>query len=92
MPINLRIGHGCHCNRPTLDGIRNAGFEVTELGRDVLSHAPPWIRPLIAGVAQPSSPSSDVAVDQVVYSSTISSRPSVPTESTYGATAPSCAA
>src|SRR5436305_9484431 len=20
-PINLRIGHGCHCNRPTLEGI-----------------------------------------------------------------------
>ena len=28
MPINMRIGHGCHCNRSTLDGIRNAGFEV----------------------------------------------------------------
>ena len=60
MPINLRIGHGCHCNRPTLEGIRSAGFEVSELGRDALNHAPPWVRPLIAGVAKWSPPSSTV--------------------------------
>jgi hypothetical protein len=54
MPINVRIAHGCHCNRPTLEGIRHAGFDVTELGHDTLKHAPPWIRPLIVGVAEPS--------------------------------------
>lgn len=54
MPINLRIGHGCHCNRPTLEGIRHAGFDVTELEHDTLKHTPRWIRPLIVGVAEPS--------------------------------------
>jgi SAM-dependent methyltransferase len=72
MPINLRIAHGCHCNRPTLDGIRNAGFEVTELAHDTLKHTPPFVRPLIIGMAQLSTLSSDVAVDHVAYSSTIS--------------------
>jgi ubiquinone/menaquinone biosynthesis C-methylase UbiE len=52
MPINVRIGHGCHCNRPTLDGIRGAGFDVTELEHDTLKHAPPFIRPLVVGVAE----------------------------------------
>jgi SAM-dependent methyltransferase len=72
MPINLRIAHGCHCNRPTLDGIRNAGFEVTELAHDTLKHTPPFVRPLIIGMAQLATLSSDVAVDHVAYSSTIS--------------------
>jgi SAM-dependent methyltransferase len=49
--LNRRIGHGCHCNRPTLDTIRAAGFEVAELTHDELRHAPKWVRPLIAGVA-----------------------------------------
>jgi ubiquinone/menaquinone biosynthesis C-methylase UbiE len=52
LPINVRVGHGCRCNRRTLDGIRAAGFEVTQLENDQLRHAPPWIRPLIVGVAQ----------------------------------------
>ena len=51
LPINVRIAHGCHCNRPTLDGIRGAGFEVTEVEHDTLKHAPPFVRPLIVGVA-----------------------------------------
>jgi ubiquinone/menaquinone biosynthesis C-methylase UbiE len=53
VPISVRLAHGCRCNRPTLDGIRTAGFDVTELGNDTLKHAPPWVRPLIVGVAQP---------------------------------------
>jgi ubiquinone/menaquinone biosynthesis C-methylase UbiE len=52
MPLNIRIAHGCHCNRPTLDGIRAAGFGVTQLGRDALKHAPPFVRPLIVGIAE----------------------------------------
>ena len=52
MPLNIRIAHGCHCNRPTLDGIRAAGFDVTQLGRDALKHAPPFVRPLLVGVAE----------------------------------------
>jgi ubiquinone/menaquinone biosynthesis C-methylase UbiE len=55
MPINLRIGHGCHCNRSTLDGIGSAGFEVTQLEHDTLRHTPPFIRPLIVGQAEPSA-------------------------------------
>lgn len=53
-PINVRIAHGCHPNRATLDGIRTAGFDVSDIGQDTLRHAPPWVRPLIVGVAQPS--------------------------------------
>jgi len=52
LPLNVRIGHGCHCNRPTLDTIRAAGFEVTQLARDTLKHTPPLVRPLIVGVAE----------------------------------------
>jgi ubiquinone/menaquinone biosynthesis C-methylase UbiE len=50
-PIHVRIGHGCHCNRATLDGIRAAGFEVTEVENDRIAHAPKFVRPLIVGVA-----------------------------------------
>lgn len=52
-PINVRIAHGCQCNRRTLDGIRAAGFGVTELRQDTLRDPPPWVRPLIVGVAEP---------------------------------------
>jgi ubiquinone/menaquinone biosynthesis C-methylase UbiE len=52
LPFNVRVGHGCHCNRPTLEGIRNAGFDVANLERDTLKHTPPFVRPLIVGVAQ----------------------------------------
>jgi len=53
LPLNIRVGHGCHCNRPTLDGIRAAGFEISRLERDTLKHVPPFLRPLIVGVAKP---------------------------------------
>jgi len=52
MPLNVRFAHGCHCNRPTLDGIRAAGFEVTQLAHDTLKHAPAFVRPLIVGIAE----------------------------------------
>ncbi|MGZ4196082.1 MAG: class I SAM-dependent methyltransferase [Solirubrobacteraceae bacterium] len=51
LPINVRIAHGCHPNRRTLDSIRDAGFEVSSLEHDTLKHAPKFIRPLIVGVA-----------------------------------------
>ncbi|HET7048420.1 MAG TPA: class I SAM-dependent methyltransferase [Solirubrobacteraceae bacterium] len=50
-PINVRVAHGCHPNRRTLDSIRDAGFEVTSLEHDTLKHAPKFIQPLIVGVA-----------------------------------------
>jgi ubiquinone/menaquinone biosynthesis C-methylase UbiE len=60
MPINTRLGHGCHCNRPTLDGLRQAGFDVVALQRDTLRKAPPFVRPLIVGVAErPGDPAGD---------------------------------
>ena len=52
LPLNRRIGHGCHCNRPTVDSIRDAGFEVTRLQLDTLKHVPPFLRPLVVGVAE----------------------------------------
>lgn len=72
LPINIRIGHGCHCNRPTLDGIRNAGFDVTELGHDTLKHVPPFIRPLIVGVAELSTSTPLTSIDGAVYTSATS--------------------
>ncbi len=49
--LQRRIGHGCNCNRATLDAIGRAGFSVTELERDELRKAPPIVRPLVVGVA-----------------------------------------
>ena len=51
LPLNVRMGHGCHCNRATLAGIRAAGFEVLDVEHSKLAHAPPLVRPLIAGTA-----------------------------------------
>lgn len=51
LPLNVRLMHGCHCNRPTLDGIRAAGFEATQVDHGTIPHAPPFVRPLIVGVA-----------------------------------------
>lgn len=57
-PLQVRLGHGCHPNRPTLDAIRAAGFEVTQVEHGTLRHAPAIVRPMIAGVAQLSSAAS----------------------------------
>jgi len=46
-----RFVAGCECNRPTLDSIEAAGFEVTQLERTELKKAPRFVRPLIAGTA-----------------------------------------
>jgi ubiquinone/menaquinone biosynthesis C-methylase UbiE len=50
--VQVRIGHGCHPNRPTLANIERASFTVAELEHDRLIKAPPIVRPLIAGVAR----------------------------------------
>ena len=52
LPINTRMCCGCHCNRPTLDTIRAAGFDVKQLRNDEIPGAPPWVRPLIVGEGQ----------------------------------------
>ena len=49
-PVN-RFLVCCDCNRSTLETIRLAGFEVTELEQTELPKAPPFVRPLIVGTA-----------------------------------------
>jgi ubiquinone/menaquinone biosynthesis C-methylase UbiE len=49
--LQFRIGHGCHCNRRTLENIEGAGFRVTQLTSDHVPKAPPIVRPLIVGAA-----------------------------------------
>jgi hypothetical protein len=41
----------CDCNRPTLDTIEGAGFNVISLEHTELPKAPPFARPAILGVA-----------------------------------------
>jgi ubiquinone/menaquinone biosynthesis C-methylase UbiE len=49
----------CDCNRPTLDTIAAAGFEVTELERTQLPKAPSFARPAIIGAAlAPTAPTA----------------------------------
>ena len=50
--VQVRIGHGCHCNRPTVENIERAGFSIDELEHDRIRKAPPIVRPLVAGVAR----------------------------------------
>lgn len=50
-PVWSWFGCGCQCNRPTLDFIRAAGFEVLDLHRGALPEAPSIVRPLLVGVA-----------------------------------------
>ncbi len=49
-PLWLRVGHGCHCNRPTLDAIA-AQLDVAEVEHGRMPKAPRIVEPLIAGVA-----------------------------------------
>lgn len=52
--INRFIAYGCNCNRSTLDSIRAAGFAVASLERTQFPKAPPFVRPLIIGIAETS--------------------------------------
>jgi ubiquinone/menaquinone biosynthesis C-methylase UbiE len=49
--INNIVAH-CDCNRPTLDSIRAAGFSIEKLEHGTLEKAPPFVRPLVVGVAE----------------------------------------
>jgi ubiquinone/menaquinone biosynthesis C-methylase UbiE len=49
--VNRLVGHGCECNRATVDSIATAGFSVCELQRSTLPKAPPIVRPLMIGIA-----------------------------------------
>jgi hypothetical protein len=50
-PLWVRFGHGCNCNRPTLETVRGAGFDVGSLEQGEMPKAPPIVRPLIQGTA-----------------------------------------
>ena len=48
-----RVGHGCHCNRRTLESIERAGFSIVRVKHDRLRKVPPIVRPLVIGAAEP---------------------------------------
>ena len=50
--INRFIAHGCNCNRSTLDAIRAAGFTIASVEQGEVPKAPPFVRPLIVGIAE----------------------------------------
>lgn len=49
------IGHGCNTNRDTVATMRAMGFEIDDLERGELDPAPPIVRPLVWGSAQPQA-------------------------------------
>jgi ubiquinone/menaquinone biosynthesis C-methylase UbiE len=53
--LNRIVAHGCNCNRSTLDAIEQAGFTIRSLEKGQLAKAPPFVRPLITGVALKAS-------------------------------------
>jgi ubiquinone/menaquinone biosynthesis C-methylase UbiE len=55
--INRIIGHGCNCNRATVDAIRAAGFRIASLKTHTFPKAPPFVRPLVVGAAHPTAAS-----------------------------------
>jgi len=57
--LNRIVAHGCNCNRPTVEAIRQAGFTITALQRDELRKAPPFVRPLVVGAAEPTAVAAD---------------------------------
>jgi len=53
--LNRRVAR-CNCNRRTLEGIRAAGFTITTIYHDRLRRVPPFVSPLIVGIASSSPP------------------------------------
>jgi ubiquinone/menaquinone biosynthesis C-methylase UbiE len=45
------IAHGCNCNRPTLETIQAAGFDVARVERGEIAKLPSFMRPSVAGCA-----------------------------------------
>jgi ubiquinone/menaquinone biosynthesis C-methylase UbiE len=54
--LNRIVAHGCNCNRRTLEAIGAEGYRLTSLERTVLRKAPPFVRPLIVGIAESGVP------------------------------------
>ena len=57
-PLWVRFGHGCHCNRPTLETIEASPLRVERHRRGRIPKAPPIVRPLLTGVAVAPGPPS----------------------------------
>jgi len=53
-PLWVRIGHGCHCNRSTLEALTRSGFAVQEVEHGSVPKAAAFVRPLVVGVAAPA--------------------------------------
>jgi ubiquinone/menaquinone biosynthesis C-methylase UbiE len=51
--VSKVMGHGCNCNRSTLDAIRAAGFTITDVEHGKLPKSPPTHAPLAVGAATP---------------------------------------
>ena len=49
--LNRAIGHGCNCNRATLETVQGAGFTVADVAHERFPKAPPFVRPLVVGTA-----------------------------------------
>ena len=43
---------GCHPNRATADTLANAGLRIEQLDHEQFPKSPPWVRPMITGVAR----------------------------------------
>jgi ubiquinone/menaquinone biosynthesis C-methylase UbiE len=58
-PLWVRIGHGCHCNRDTLQAIAAGGFSVDWVEHTEMPRAAPLTRPMIIGSASRSPSRGD---------------------------------
>ena len=46
------IAGGCHPNRATADALAGAGLRIELMDRTEMPKAPPWMKPMISGVAR----------------------------------------
>jgi ubiquinone/menaquinone biosynthesis C-methylase UbiE len=51
--INKFVAYGCHTNRRTIDALQAEDFDIVDLTHGELTKAPPFLRPLVYGVAAP---------------------------------------
>lgn len=52
---------GCECDRPTLDSIGEAGFEIERVRDTVIPKGPSFVRPAVVGVARRGVPHRPIA-------------------------------
>jgi ubiquinone/menaquinone biosynthesis C-methylase UbiE len=50
-PLWRKIAGNCHLNRETERAIVDCGFEITQITRESMRKAPPFVRPTIRGIA-----------------------------------------